>query len=186
MFTACSVCRHENRTAIDRALIAGAPLREIALDYGPSRSAVHRHRAGGHVQAQPQPADITRDPVEDARLRTVFDPILESIVENLPFADSRANTNVWIVPDAPTRLDVIASRMEACPQDYSDDQYRTALAEAVISVVPSHERARAANKLRATPAEYIASALDRSTGTQPGHDRDGTGQNGSPLPATHR
>ena len=40
----CTVCRHPKRAEIDRALLAGTPVRDIATRYPElSRSAVHRH-----------------------------------------------------------------------------------------------------------------------------------------------
>ena len=41
----CSVCRHPQRPAIDRALVAGTSIRDIAGQFSLSRSAVERHRA---------------------------------------------------------------------------------------------------------------------------------------------
>ena len=41
----CTVCTHPKREAIDRALIAGEPTREIEKRLGPSRSALVRHQA---------------------------------------------------------------------------------------------------------------------------------------------
>jgi hypothetical protein len=40
---ACSVCNHDARPAIDKALAMGHSKRRIAADYGLSESAVHRH-----------------------------------------------------------------------------------------------------------------------------------------------
>ncbi len=39
----CSVCRHPDRPAIDKALVSGAALRDVAGRYGLSKSAVERH-----------------------------------------------------------------------------------------------------------------------------------------------
>src|SRR5215204_4079062 len=41
----CTVCTHEQVGAIDRALIAGRPIRGIAKTFGVSEDAVGRHRA---------------------------------------------------------------------------------------------------------------------------------------------
>jgi hypothetical protein len=40
----CTVCRHQNRNDIDLALIRPDSLRDIALRYGTSKSALERHR----------------------------------------------------------------------------------------------------------------------------------------------
>jgi transposase-like protein len=40
----CTVCSHQDRAAIDRALVDGASLRAIAGQYGTNKSALDRHR----------------------------------------------------------------------------------------------------------------------------------------------
>ncbi len=40
----CTICTHSERPAIDRALVQGAPLRNIAERHGVSLGAVHRHQ----------------------------------------------------------------------------------------------------------------------------------------------
>lgn len=42
----CLTCRHEAREAIDGALVAGEPLRNIAEHHGLSTTALHRHKRG--------------------------------------------------------------------------------------------------------------------------------------------
>jgi hypothetical protein len=44
----CTICKHENRVLIEQTRIAGASLDSIALKFGCSRDAVHRHMAN-HV-----------------------------------------------------------------------------------------------------------------------------------------
>ncbi len=44
----CSICKHENRVLIEQTRIAGASLDSLALKFGCSRDAVHRHMAN-HV-----------------------------------------------------------------------------------------------------------------------------------------
>lgn len=41
----CSVCTHPERSAIDKALVAGTALRNIAERYGTSATTLHRHKA---------------------------------------------------------------------------------------------------------------------------------------------
>lgn len=41
----CRVCRHPQRTEMERRLLEGASYREIALQFGVSHMALHRHRA---------------------------------------------------------------------------------------------------------------------------------------------
>ncbi len=40
----CSICNHPKRTAIDNALVSGTSVRDIAGQYGVSKSAVYRHK----------------------------------------------------------------------------------------------------------------------------------------------
>lgn len=40
----CTVCRHEDRREIDRNIVLGTPLRDIAGRFGLSKSAVHLHK----------------------------------------------------------------------------------------------------------------------------------------------
>lgn len=68
----CTICAHEQRTAIDKALITGsAPERTIAHQYGVSRDALHRHRA--HV-----PDKIAK--AHEARQVAQADSLLTSVV----------------------------------------------------------------------------------------------------------
>ena len=41
----CSICTHPERSAIDKALVAGEPFRNIAQRSGTSSGALHRHKA---------------------------------------------------------------------------------------------------------------------------------------------
>jgi hypothetical protein len=41
----CTICRHQHRNEIDKALIRPESLRDIALRFGTSKSALERHRA---------------------------------------------------------------------------------------------------------------------------------------------
>lgn len=45
MAPTCTVCRHPDRAAIDRELVAGSPFRDIAGRHGLTKSAVARHKA---------------------------------------------------------------------------------------------------------------------------------------------
>src|SRR5690349_24836446 len=40
----CTICRHEQRQEIDKALIAGTAFRNIAERFGTSVAALHRHK----------------------------------------------------------------------------------------------------------------------------------------------
>jgi hypothetical protein len=47
--TRCTICRHPERGAIDAALVQGGTVRDIAGQYGVSKTAADRHRA--HIAA---------------------------------------------------------------------------------------------------------------------------------------
>ena len=46
MANTCTVCRHPEREAIDRAIISSEPERTIANRYGVTKAALHRHKVG--------------------------------------------------------------------------------------------------------------------------------------------
>jgi len=41
----CTVCGHDDRAAIDAALVTGSPLRDVARQHGLSKDALFRHRS---------------------------------------------------------------------------------------------------------------------------------------------
>jgi hypothetical protein len=41
----CTICQHPQRAEIDKALVAGEPLRNVAECYATSATALHRHKA---------------------------------------------------------------------------------------------------------------------------------------------
>lgn len=72
----CSVCSSKRRKAIDEAMLAGMPLRDISTRYGPSRSALNRHKphiaatvAQAHEAAEVCRADSLLDQVKAQQAR---------------------------------------------------------------------------------------------------------------------
>ena len=68
----CTICRHEKREGIDKALLAGDPYRGIARRFGASPPAVLRHRehipgrlAKAHAAKEVAQADSLLDQVRD-------------------------------------------------------------------------------------------------------------------------
>lgn len=47
MAQTCTICRHPQRLELERAIVSGVPMRDISRQFGPSRSAIARHR--GHI-----------------------------------------------------------------------------------------------------------------------------------------
>ena len=76
----CSICDHPERGEIDRALVEGGSVRDIARRFGVGRNAVHRHRKGGHIAEAlakaSEAADVTRGDDLLARVRGLEDRAL--------------------------------------------------------------------------------------------------------------
>ena len=47
----CSICKHPKATEINRALIKGDSIRDIALQYNVGHMSLHRHQKAGHIPA---------------------------------------------------------------------------------------------------------------------------------------
>jgi len=65
----CSICRHPDRAAIDRALVAGDAYRTIAQRTGTSATALHRHRAD-HIPVKLARADAATQTADASDLLT--------------------------------------------------------------------------------------------------------------------
>ncbi len=72
---ACSVCTHQQRTAIDRAIVAGVPNRRIASQFGLTEIAVRRHK-GRHLSLRLVKAQEARD---DRQARSLLDQMDEHL-----------------------------------------------------------------------------------------------------------
>ncbi len=68
----CSICIHPEREQIDRDLLAGVPLRNIAERCSVSVTALHRHKGGGHIARVLTQA---REVEEIARADTLLDQV---------------------------------------------------------------------------------------------------------------
>lgn len=63
MMRTCSICTHEERDAIEKALLAGDSLRRIAERFGTSSTALHRHKQ--HIEtAKTEPSQLAREQVQ--------------------------------------------------------------------------------------------------------------------------
>ena len=58
----CTVCAHKKRETIDKELLAGRSLRDIAERFGTSKAALHRHRShvAEHVAQAHEAAEVCR------------------------------------------------------------------------------------------------------------------------------
>ena len=68
----CSICGHEKVEEINRLLLEGVPLRDLAGRYSVSKTALHRHKE--HI-----PANLTK--AKDAQEVTKADSLLDQVIE---------------------------------------------------------------------------------------------------------
>lgn len=66
----CTICHHDERPAIEQAIVAGKPYRRIAAQYGTSEGALRRHRAA-HVASRLARAVERRDAETDRAVAAV-------------------------------------------------------------------------------------------------------------------
>jgi len=69
----CSICEHEKVEEINRLLLAGVPLRDLAGRYSVSKTALHRHKES-HL-----PAELTK--AREAQDVTKADSLLDQVIE---------------------------------------------------------------------------------------------------------
>ena len=67
----CTICTHEQRAEIDRALVAGEPFRNIAERFGTSATALTRHKA----EHLPVKLAQAREAKEVAQASTLLDEV---------------------------------------------------------------------------------------------------------------
>jgi transposase-like protein len=75
----CTICAHEKRQEIDRAIVAGGSIRAIAGRFGTSRMALQRHKeshlpatlAEAHEAEEVARADTLLDQVNDLQAKTL-------------------------------------------------------------------------------------------------------------------
>jgi hypothetical protein len=65
----CSICRHEKRDEIEKAIFGGEPLRKIAKHYGASPAAVFRHKRAHLSTALLQ----SKRAADEIKANTLFD-----------------------------------------------------------------------------------------------------------------
>ena len=70
----CTVCIHEDRKAVDQAIIEGKSLRDIARRFRLQKDAVLRHKQQGHLPSSLVKLHAKR---EEARGRTLLDRVEE-------------------------------------------------------------------------------------------------------------
>lgn len=76
MGRACSVCTHDDRQAIDEALVSGTPYRNLAEQFSVSLAALSRHRSD-HVSAALQAVVVERERDAAASLLDRVESLIE-------------------------------------------------------------------------------------------------------------
>lgn len=90
----CSVCIHPDRDAIDKALVAGEPYRDIAGRYGLSRSAVERHK-NNHIPAMLAKAVEVKAEKEVVRAGDLLDEVNSLKDRALTILDTAEKAEDW-------------------------------------------------------------------------------------------
>lgn len=101
MSRSCSICKHQSRKAIDKALVLpGASIRGIARQFRVSDDALTRHVKGGHIEQKVAKAQQAQDIVEADDLlkeiqeiqghqKTIFNEARERTIEGLKIPDNK-------------------------------------------------------------------------------------------------
>jgi DNA invertase Pin-like site-specific DNA recombinase len=74
----CTICSHEDRPEIERALVHGEPFRNVAIRFGTSVSSLHRHKnshLAPHLAKAFEAANVTRaeELVQESEVRRARD-----------------------------------------------------------------------------------------------------------------
>jgi len=105
----CTVCRHPERASIDRSLVRGASLRDIAGQHDLSKSALERHKASDlpRLLVQARDAEVVAD-ADDllGQLRSLQARTL-SLLDQAERA-GRLGTAVMAIREARANIELIA------------------------------------------------------------------------------
>lgn len=109
----CSICKHASRSAIEQALGAGRPLREIVEVFGTpqdpiSKSSIHRHRQ--HVAAALQELSQTRGLASAGGLIT----LVESLIAELQIVKRQATSGAEVRKSVEVILKAVATLADLC------------------------------------------------------------------------
>ena len=86
----CLTCRNESRETIDKALVAGEPLRDIAGRTGLSKSSLDRHKKD-HLSATLVKAAEASDLVRGGKLMDQVQGLVSSALASLERAEGKGN-----------------------------------------------------------------------------------------------
>lgn len=116
MPTSCTICNHPKRKAIERAIAAGVPLRDIVGQYGGSRGSISRHTSNCLAKALGKAGTarkVVKAAQEDAELA-----VFKEAVTEVARRDAQSAVTVEMVV---SRLfDVLLKLLDACDRDLTD------------------------------------------------------------------
>jgi hypothetical protein len=81
----CLACLHDDREAIDAALLQGTPLRALGRRFRLSKDSLHRHRRDGHIAGS---LKVLHSEKVEARARSLLDRIEDVVGRVERVADS--------------------------------------------------------------------------------------------------
>jgi hypothetical protein len=152
MSMTCSICRHPERTLIDRAIANGqASARAIAAQYGLTKTSVLRH-AVNHLQAQAMagPASVAQEVVQAVRdqrereqgeVARIWDQRLHSTYETVRRGMERAENDPehWtqVAKFAMAAVSAIETGMRACGTLAGGAETRVQINVEQLLVLPS-------------------------------------------------
>lgn len=138
----CSICGHADRSAIDKALVSGTPLRDIAGQFGLSRSAIDRHKKSCLVDQLARAEKVIRtrktqqrpvDPKADRQAVKLVEQLDDASLDVMSELKSqfrhmkkllRACDEYLTDPDDPTRYD-LGPRAHEVMVSYEVEEGRT-------------------------------------------------------------
>jgi len=82
----CTICHHSEREAIDRALVSGETLRDIAQRFAVSRDALQRHKA--HIPTAVAAAHEAGEVAEADRLLSTVRDLLQAAIGTITQAEA--------------------------------------------------------------------------------------------------
>ena len=105
----CTICDHHSRARIDAAIISGAPLRDIASQYGVSKSALKRHKAGhmpAHLAKAKEAGEVARADDLLSQVRYLQDRTLSILTASEDAGEQR--TALVAIREARGNLELLA------------------------------------------------------------------------------
>lgn len=164
MARSCTICGHEDRPAIDQALVSGVANRTIATRYGVSEQAVRRH-AADHLPLRLQLAQAAQDATEGDRLLAELVALQRRAMKLLTQAEQAGDLRAAasLIGQARSTLETLAElrgQLDRRPQVnvsiVAHPDFRTFLG-VILTALDAHPSARLA----------LTAALEQQEGNRP-------------------